>query len=355
MLLNHEGLWHWGRKDPLPDVSSALPETRRLMDEGHYDEASWKLANALRERGYGTKLASRFPLAAIQLRMPGSRAFREYRRTLDMETGEVSVRWSDGAARYARRLFVSRADSVVVYDIRPGEPVWEDSSPSGARAEREGDPGDGGGKLRTVSGEIGLILYPSDRWGDSPEFKELADSVTIQAEGCYIRYAARNDDGEDFGAVLRIICEDGRVHTGKEGTTIRFEAMRKALVLVKVFVGGRREDQWKRLEQELAALLDACEYERLLQRHAELHGPLFHSAALELSGAPMTVAQAKSCCWRLMKARPRLRLPAKCGRMAGICSSAGRGRNRVRSGYTAYGAVTTVWSGAIIWQTKTSR
>jgi len=285
VLLNHEGLWHWGRKDPLPDVSSALPETRRLMDEGRHAEASWRLANALRERGYGTKLASRFPLAAIQLRMPGSRAFRKYRRTLDMETGEVSVRWFDGASRYVRRLFVSRADSVVVYDIRPGEPVWEDCSPSSARAERDGDPGDGGGKLCTVSGEIGLILYPSERWGDSPEFKELADSLTIQAEGCYIRYAARNDDGEDFGAVLRIIGEDGRVHTGKEGTTIRFEAMRKALILVKVFVGGRREAKWKELEQELAALPDACEYERLLQRHAELHGPLFHSAALELSGA----------------------------------------------------------------------
>lgn len=36
LLLNHEGLWHWGRKDPLPDVSMTLAETRRLMDEGHY-------------------------------------------------------------------------------------------------------------------------------------------------------------------------------------------------------------------------------------------------------------------------------------------------------------------------------
>ena len=91
LLLNHEGLWHWGRKDPLPDVSMTLAETRRLMDEGHYTGASWNLANALRERGYRTKLASRFPLAAIKLFMPTTRSFRRYRRSLNMETGEVSV------------------------------------------------------------------------------------------------------------------------------------------------------------------------------------------------------------------------------------------------------------------------
>ena len=71
-----------------------------------------------------------------------------------------------------------------------------------------------------ISGEIGLTLYPSDRWGDTPEFKELAESVVTSAKGAYIRYAGRNDDGTDFGAVLRLICEDGSLQATKEGTML---------------------------------------------------------------------------------------------------------------------------------------
>lgn len=288
VLLNHEGLWHWGRKDPLPDVSMTLAETRRLMDEGHYAEGSWNLANALRERGYGTRLASRFPLAAIKLFMPCTRAFRHYRRTLNMETGEVSVGWTDGSIRYVRRLFVSRADRAIVYEIGSGGCANQEVNPE----SRKGIGRDlevQAGTSHCISGEIGLVLYPSDRWGDTPEFKELAGSVVTSAKGTFIRYAGRNDDGTDFGAVLRLICEEGSLQPTNEGTMLRFVKARRVLALVKVFIRGKREQEWEQLERELSAFPEHCEYDLLLKRHAELHSPLFHSASLELNVASRDV------------------------------------------------------------------
>ncbi|BFT74243.1 glycosyl hydrolase family 95 catalytic domain-containing protein [Paenibacillus sp. P36] len=266
VLLNHAKLWHWGQRDELPDVSFTLERTRKLMDEGRYQEASWQLANALKEQGYGTKLASRFPLAAIRLTMPSKRAFRGYSRTLDMDSGEITVAWKDGDCRYKRTLFVSRADDCIVYAI-------------------DGVGGSG------ITGEIGLQLHPSDRWADTPEYKELESSVETGADEAYAWYSAANDDGTDFGAVLRVVQEGGQTNagqaTGAEGA-IRFTGASRVLVLVKVFTHGKRAEDWPRLKLELADLLRDEEmgagavYEHLLERHVALHRPLYRSAQLIL-------------------------------------------------------------------------
>ncbi|MCY9660189.1 glycoside hydrolase N-terminal domain-containing protein [Paenibacillus chondroitinus] len=266
VLLNHAKLWHWGQRDELPDVSFTLERTRKLMDEGRYQEASWQLANALKEQGYGTKLASRFPLAAIRLTMPSKQAFRGYSRTLDMDSGEITVAWNDGDCRYKRKLFVSRADNCIVYAIN-------------------GVGGSG------ITGEIGLQLHPSDRWADTPEYKELESSVETGADEAYAWYSAANDDGTDFGAVLRVVQEggqtDGGQATGADGA-IRFMGASRVLVFVKVFTHGKRAEDWPRLKLELADLLRDEEmgagaiYEGLLERHVALHRPLYRSAQLVL-------------------------------------------------------------------------
>ncbi len=259
VLLNHAALWHWGQKDELPDVSGVLPRTRRLMDEKRYLEASWLLADALKEQGYGTRLASRFPLAALRLEMPCDHAFKSYSRSLRMDTGEVEVSWEDGSKSLRRRLFVSRADGMVVYAI---------------------DCVGGGGDLTGVAGRLGLVLHPSDRFGDTPEFKALAQSVETGASGGYAWYAAQNDDGTDFGAVLRVIPQGGRLEAA-EGF-VHFAETERVLVLVKVFVQGERHSEIARLKSELAGLPEEQAYEELLARHAALHTPLYRSVSLEL-------------------------------------------------------------------------
>lgn len=282
ILLNHAKLWHWGRKDALPDVSHVLAQTRTMMDEKRYSEASWLLADALKKRGYGTKLASRFPLAAIRLDMPCGSAFRSYRRTLAMDSGEVGVAWTDGSIRFLRRLFVSRADDAVVYEI-------------GSNGEA------------AVSGEIALALQPSDRWGDSPEFKEIESSVETGASVCggprpgdasgveagaagvadadcgagFAWFAAANDDGSDFGAVMLIkAIGSGSVHA-RDGK-LRFEGAASILTITSVFVKGDRSRDWSRLREELLELMAETSYEQLLERHIALHRPLYRSVELEL-------------------------------------------------------------------------
>lgn len=252
ILITHEDLWHWGQKDEVPDVSHTLAETRKLMDEEQYLEASWNLTNALKERGYSTRLAARFPVGDLKLIMHGEHAFKQYRRVLDMETGEVTVAWKDGEVVYSRRLFVSRADNAIVYEVQSDRP--------------------------SIQGELRLAFHPTDSPRLADKCKEIEETVQVKAEQDYIYYAARNDDGTDFGAVLRVISSSGQREADQEA--IRFSDSSSLLVAVKVFVKGEREGEWARLQQELSSI-DAS-YQDLLAAHVEHHSRLFHSASLQL-------------------------------------------------------------------------
>ncbi|ASA26313.1 alpha-L-fucosidase [Paenibacillus donghaensis] len=300
VLLLHSELWHWGWKDELPDVSHTLPETRRLMDEEQYLEASWHLTRTLQAQGYASRLSSRFPLAALTVSMTCDSAFRKYRRELDMDTGEVQVRWQEGKRSYSRSLFVSRADDCVVYELE------------GRELEEIGtvqETGAAGKPLLT--GTVGLRFPPGDRVREDEEFTALKLSVTVRADGDYLLYGGRNDDGQDFGAVLRLIrveeepgledATDGKTlsHLGSQMDSgdarrserhepelsgkLHFQTSGKLLILVKMFAAGERKQEWSRLKQELAAL--GTDYGTLLARHTELHQPLFRSAELDLDDA----------------------------------------------------------------------
>ncbi|PWW02878.1 alpha-L-fucosidase 2 [Paenibacillus cellulosilyticus] len=253
IMLTHEDLWHWGRKAELPDVSYTLPETRKLMDEEKYLEASWHLTKALQDRGYNTELASRFPLADLKLTMVCEQAFKQYRRSLDMETGEVTVQWQDGEKSYARRLFVSRADDAIIYEITAGG--------------------------HDITGALRLKLHPTDDPNLVEACKEIEATVQVKAAGNYLYYAARNDDGSDFGAVMHIVTDAG-VRSADQQDAIHFQGASRVLAIVKLFVKGDREQDWARLRSELSVI--PTDYKRLLAAHVDIHGELFHSVNLEL-------------------------------------------------------------------------
>ena len=252
VLINHAELWHWGRKDELPDVAYTLSETRRLMDEGRYMEANWHLTNALRRAGYATTLASPVPLAHLLLTMNVEQAFRSYRRELDMSTGEIAVSWRDGDAAYARKLFVSRADDLIACLIEADRP--------------------------SIDAWLRLDFPPSDnpKWNEALE--ERRRTVSREADDEFLCYAAANEDGLDYGAVLRVVPADGEA--AQEGDGVRVRRSSRVLVLVKPFANGERGRGWSRLRDELASIDRS--YEQLLERHAALHNAWFASASLSI-------------------------------------------------------------------------
>lgn len=250
IMINHSDLWHGGQADPLPDVSRTLSETRKLMDEGRYQEASWNLTHALKETGYASRLSSPLPLVDLKVTMSVEQAFRQYRRSLNMETGEVMVSWKDGETAYARSLFVSRANDCIVYSIRSDQPLME--------------------------ALLQFAVHPSDNPGRAAKIAEIKETVESFTENEYLYYAAKHENGSDYGAVLRVIAAN---HSAEEAA-LKISQTDQALILVKVFTQGERVQEWSRLKKELSSIKG--DYDQLLEDHVKLHGALFSATKLEL-------------------------------------------------------------------------
>ncbi|SFS61858.1 glycoside hydrolase N-terminal domain-containing protein [Paenibacillus sp. 453mf] len=256
ILINHLGLWHGGQIGVLPDVSHTLEDTRRLMDEGRFQEASWVLTRALKEKGYNSTLSAPLPLADLRLSMTGQEAFRHYRRSLNMETGEVVVSWLDGEEAYNRSLFVSRADHMIVYRLKSS--------------------------VSSVDASLTFDIHPSDNPSRAEQLQALKETADWAVEGEFLSFAARYENGTDYGAVLRVKTDSGG-QVRREGERLRVTKANEVLILVKVFTEDARSKAWPRLKKELAEV--GSSYTELLEAHVLLHKALFSSASVELSSS----------------------------------------------------------------------
>ncbi len=241
VLLTHDDLWHEVVTNELPDVSSKLPEIRAHLAKGDAYAADPILSEALSDAGYEADIGAPLPLGDLLVTIPVSRGFTNYSRELNMETGEVSVSWSDNGADFLRKVFVSRTDDVVVMEVRSS---------------------------KVLTAEIELDLH--DRLDahicDQPDPKLPTDLDVKTDEPGWIFYAAKNDDGLDFGAAARVV-----------------KTEKSALVVLKMFVKGERSADWAKLKSEIEAL--ELDYAALLAPHAKAHGGIFKRVTLDLGAA----------------------------------------------------------------------
>ncbi|MGN7359706.1 glycosyl hydrolase family 95 catalytic domain-containing protein [Paenibacillus sp. SAF-054] len=255
VMLTHGDLWWQSRTPELPDVSGRLPELRRLMLEGQEPQAEPLLVDELHRKGYDPVMAVPLPLGDLTIVMDVDAGFKHYSRELDMQTGEVTVRWKDRGAAFERALFASRPEDMIVMELR---------------GENRG----------SVQARLSLGLHdPADvkRPPGRPE-APLPTDVETGSDGAYIWYAARSDDGSDFGAVARVIPEQGSLLAdGPEAVIRGADGVR---VLLRMFVQGSREQEWKRLKAELAA--EERGYAELLEAHVREHRELFGRMSLDL-------------------------------------------------------------------------
>lgn len=255
VLLTHEDLWSNCIHQELPDVSDKLSLVREHLLKGEVHEADQILVNALKGSGYKNSIASPLPLGDLKIITPVKNAFKDYSRSLNMETGEATVSWNDGLCCYTRKLFVSRTHELVALKIN-------------------------GSESKSISGEFYLDLHDVDNatkpFGYGPA--SLPQKVEKKSEGDYIYYAACNDDGTDFGAVARIEAVNGKVECSKNKLIV-CEAD-EISIYIKVFVKGNRTLRWKELHMELAMVQES--YDKLLKVHAKVHGKLFRKASFTI-------------------------------------------------------------------------
>jgi alpha-L-fucosidase 2 len=241
------------------DQASRLDEIRQLILAGKYEKATKIPVEQSMKEGYGGKRWTDpyMPAFDIKLNMKPSNVTK-YVRSVNFETGECTISWEDNAGKFQRKLFVSRADSMVVLSIQ------------------------GTGKINC---SFNFEQRPYE-WNQGEFVNEGIDETNINASTEWLTYRSsfkRRWEGglEGYEGVGRVIQKGGS--SSVEENRISIRDAKEVLLLISI----KPNDDWKSsnvksIKQSLKAA--PADYETLLKRHVKIHGELFKRVTLDLGG-----------------------------------------------------------------------
>jgi alpha-L-fucosidase 2 len=119
LQLNESSLWRGSRADRLnPRAHEAVPQIRKLLlDSKGLDGAEISAAEKMAQEdmiGIPPAMPGYSTLGDLYLRSSSRSAVRDYRRQLDLGTGVVRVTYLSNGIHYAREVFASVPDEVIV-------------------------------------------------------------------------------------------------------------------------------------------------------------------------------------------------------------------------------------------------
>jgi alpha-L-fucosidase 2 len=260
ILLNHDALYYPTESSEGVDVSDQLPEVRRLIRAGQYQEAQQVMPEAYTARsGKSNRIHQEpyQPFCAIQLAMATDGPFHTYRRGVDFTTGRAWVEWSDASATFTREVFVSRATDSVFLRIRGSEPGSVACSVSLNNVQNE--------QIEEKASANGI-----------PDNIDLSVERHASLEDQAVSFVGKYPNGFSFGALGHLETTGGTVGVTDEALTV--EGADEVVLAVRLFIGEDPDAAVRRLSNEFSAIPGA--FESSFAEHAALHRELFNGMTL---------------------------------------------------------------------------
>jgi hypothetical protein len=239
-----------------PDAGPRLFEIRQLIDRGLYQQATQLVFDISDQDGF--RYPDPFvPTFDLSVRMNAGVEVRDYVRSTNFETGEVTVHWAGGRGSFQRTLFVSRADGVAFLRITGPAP-----------------------------GTIDCRLELVPRNPDHPRFRRNIADLERTADESSLTY--RNTYANAYPGSIHVlegvadVKQVGGTAT-RSGSALVIEGADEVLVTVDVSpLYGNDETRLEETKGKLAAM--SGDYDALLSRHAAIHGEIFNRMRLDLGG-----------------------------------------------------------------------
>lgn len=267
IIFSHERLFlPQGSPTVPPDNSHMLFEIRNLIEKGLYKHATELAFNLSGQEGF--MYPDPFvPAFDVNLDMQSVGEVKDYMRSVDFQTGEATVRWSDDQGIFERKMFVSRADGLAVLQI---------TGPKGAVDFKLGinprKPGDKLG-LKTVGKSYQV-------------FESHVSDIVKKVEDKSITYKnnftkAYPGSIHALEGVAKVVSNNGELIESRE--EIEIKGADKVLVLFDLeMIYNLANSKAEQIKNHMSDL--APNYESLLQRHTEIHGEMFNRMKLDLGG-----------------------------------------------------------------------
>ncbi len=250
-----------------PDTAARLFEIRRLIDRGLYRQAT-ALAFDLSGQESFMYPDPFVPAFDLNIQMDSEGNATDYMRSVDFQTGEVTVRWADARGTFERRLFVSRAHGMAVLLI------------AGPRR------GAVNCRLALRPRQLSDTLNARTIERSTARFTSHVSDITITAEPfglTWRNHFAKAYPGsiQALEGVAHVVAEGGTAKP--EGTAVTVTGAERVLVLVDLdVVYDLNHSHLQAMKEELGRL--PKDYGSLLEHHARVHGELFNRMRLDLGG-----------------------------------------------------------------------
>lgn len=269
VIFTHSGLFLPQGPPTMPrDQSARLFEIRRLIDEGLYKQAT-QLQFDLSGQTDFMYPDPFVPAFDMGIKMNSPKEIHDYIRSVNFQNGETLVHWSDSIGTYERRLFVSRADGVVVMKI------------TGSRK------GILNCELRLKRTVPGSKLGYNYLQGSMEVASAFISDVKIAAEGDYLSY--KNNYTKAYPGSIHALEGLARVEvTGGKKTinrdNISVTGADEILVILDLsLLYDPDKSMIESMKLKMGSVIH--DYQVLLDRHAKIHGGMFNRMKLDLGGS----------------------------------------------------------------------
>jgi len=261
--LNEDSLWSGAPQEAdNPEALAALPEIRKLLFDGKYEEAE-KLANRTlicRGPGSGRGRPARIAYGSYQtlgdltLEFPNENSgdATNYRRELDLTTAQTRVSYELGGVKYERELFASHPDQVIV--------------------------------VRLTASKKGALKFNAKL--SRPEAAEISPFGANQLLMRGQLWNGTAQEGMKYAARLQAITDDGKVTSSADSLKIE-NATAVTLLLIAATDYTMQLPGWRQgnPEAKSAGQLSAAaekSFAELRKAHVKDHQSLFNRVRLDL-------------------------------------------------------------------------
>jgi hypothetical protein len=292
IVFRHESVSTPHKPVQAPNIAGVFPEVRQMMLEGKYFEAA-KLAHDEWHKGSVPAMGGGFgggPAFSIRLDSPKSAAVKDYLRTVDFESTEVKVHWTDERGEWVRRTFTSRPDKVVVQLLTApkGQAVnVRIALRKSAGGMFGGMGGFGGGGLAAplgasalggTAGSMGVGASARPGAGAQGEFHQEFNEQRLIYKGIFD--PSVNNSG--YAGVTRVVRDGGTARM--DGDTLVVENAASVMLLTGIeWFADYSEAKVEALRQAVEAL--APDYEALLVRARKVQSEMLGRVTPDFGGA----------------------------------------------------------------------
>jgi alpha-L-fucosidase 2 len=266
IVFRHESLFT-PHKRPFeaPNIAGIFSRVRQMLLDGKYHEAAqlgydeWH-KSPIAGRGFSAGAAF-----SMRLEYPKTAAAKDYLRTVDFESTELKVRWTDERGEWVRRTFASRPDNVVVQWLTAPQ-----GQPLNVRITMQRFAGVGRGPAMGLVGAApgAPTNTRQDFYAQRLIFKGILDPSV-------------NNSG--FAAVSRLVRSGGSARM--DGDAVVIENASSVMLLTRIeHFPDYSEERVESVRRALEALTP--EYAALLERARRVQSEMLNRVTVDFGGAP---------------------------------------------------------------------